>query len=101
MGVIIEITEKKMEKLSDHIEESLRHMGKAMQCVDEWMEEGGMHHHGSYGNRYYEPYMMNNRYSGGRMNYREHDDWDDDDWEDGMMHERRSRRRRDSKGRYM
>lgn len=87
----IEITEKKMDKLSGHIEESLKHMGKAMQCVESWMEESGMgertnYRGGSYGNRY----------SGGGMNYRDEDDWED---EDEMMQERRRRNRRT--GRYM
>lgn len=98
---IIEITETKMDKLSEHIEQGLRHLGKAMQCVDEWMQEGGMGerggmnyrehedygryghpHEGGMGERY--PYM----YRGGSMGYR-----DDED----MM----ERRRRDSRGRYM
>ena len=87
----IEITEKKMDKLSGHIEESLKHMGKAMQCVESWMEESGMgertnYRGGSYGNRY----------SGGGMNYRDEYDWED---EDEMMQERRRRNRRT--GRYM
>ena len=32
---VIEITEKKYDKLSEHIEESLRHLGKAMSCISE------------------------------------------------------------------
>ena len=32
---MIEISEGKMNKLSEHVEESLRHLGKAMQCIDE------------------------------------------------------------------
>lgn len=97
MGYVIEITEGKMDKLSEHVEQSLRHMGKAMQCIDEWMEEGG--HMGSrgsrsgYGNR--NNYNYNSRYGGGNMGYREDEDWDEDE----MMGERR--RRRDSRGRYM
>ena len=47
----IRIEEGKMDKLSEHIEQSLRHMGKAMQCVDEWIEEGGMKEHSGYGMR--------------------------------------------------
>lgn len=96
--VMIEITEKKINKLSEHIEEGLRHLGKAMQYVDDWMQESGMNErggmgyrdsdYGRYGNRY--PYM-----GGGNMGYRDEDEWDDD------MSERRGRRRRDSRGRYM
>ena len=106
MGYMIETTEHKVGKLSEHIEQSLRHMGKAMQCVDEWMEEshgsgqgyrggygmrseGGRYGGGSYGNRY--PMT-------GGMGYR---DEEDDDWDEDNMGERRGRRRRDSRGRYM
>lgn len=93
----IEITEKKMDKLSGHIEESLKHMGKAMQCVESWTEESGMgertnYRGGSYGNHG----GYGSRYSGGGMNYRDDDDWED---EYEMMQERRRRNRRT--GRYM
>lgn len=94
---MIEITDKKVEKLSEHIEESLRSLGKAMQCVEQMMEEGGMgeregmpsNRGGGYGNRYGEREPMP-RY-GNRMGYRDEDD--DEDWGE--------RRRRDSRGRYM
>ena len=90
---MIKITEEKVGKLSDHIEESLRHLGKAMQCVDEWMEEGGeMGHRGDYGMR--NDYGMRGgqggRYSGGsqgsygnRGGYgmRDDEDWDED-WDE-------------------
>ena len=96
---MIEITEKKYDKLSEHIEESLRHLGKAMSCIaeigepygmghrdDEYPHEGGRSRHmthGGYGMR-------------GRMGYRdEDDDWDEDE----MIGERRRRSRRT--GRYM
>ena len=84
---MIEISEGKMNKLSEHVEESLRHLGKAMQCIDEWMDDkdGGQNigYRGGYGSRY------------GGMNPRE------DEWEDDEMSERRGgRRRRDSMGRY-
>lgn len=107
---IIEITETKMDKLSEHLEQGLRHFGKAMQCVDEWMQEGGMGERGGnygnhggqggygsrggYGNRYNEMEMREsygNRSRGGSMGYRD----DEEEWE---MQERR---RRDSRGRYM
>lgn len=92
---VIEIEEKKVEKLSEHIEEGLRHMGKAMQCIEQLMEEGGMGERGgASGSR-----MSNrgggasgNRYGNRGYGYR---DEDDEEWE---MQERRSR---DSRGRYM
>ncbi len=96
--MMIEITEKKVEKLSEHIEESLRHLGKAMQCVDEWMSESGMgERSGGYGNRYgnrYEDMGSRGGYGNrGGMNYRDEDEWE----EEQMMGERRRRR---SNGRY-
>lgn len=90
--MMIEISESKMDKLSEHIEQGLRHMGKAMQCVDEWMSEKEMGERRGYGNR--SPY--GSRYGGGSMGYRDDEDWED---EDEMMGERRGRRRR-SNGRY-
>lgn len=105
MGFLLEITEKKVDKLSEHLEQGLRHLGKAMSCVDEWMQEGGMGErggsYGRYGNRYD---GMNEResyggrggygYRSGSMGYR-----DDDEDDDEEMMERRGRRRR-SNGRY-
>lgn len=104
MGYLIEISEQKVNKLSDHIEESLKHLGKAMQCVSEWMEEGegygerNDYRGGSYGNRgrYGNRYDGMN-YRGGSMGYR---DDDDDEWERGEMMGERRGRRRDSMGRY-
>ena len=97
---MIEITENKINKLSEHVEESLRHMGKAMQCIDSWMEDSEMRHRGGYGMRDdYSHYGSHggygSRYGGGTMRYRD-DEWED---EEEMMGERR--RRRDSRGRYM
>lgn len=97
--MMIEITEDKMDKLSEHIEKSLKHMGKAMQCVDEWLEEGGMGERGSMGYRSgesgrYSRSMMGQRDDyrnygsrggyGNRINYR---DDEEDEWEE--MGERR------------
>lgn len=100
MGYMIEITEKKAEKLSEHIEESLRHMGKAMQCVESWMEDGGFGERGGMGYReedeeYGRSMMGSRRGYGmrGNMNYRD-EDYDDE------MSERRGGRRRRSNGRY-
>lgn len=99
MGYLIEIEEKKMDKLSEHLEESLRHMGKAMSCIDTMMgggygERGGMNYRDEeeYGRS-----MMGSRGgygSRGGMNYR------DEDWDDEEMSERRGGRRRRSNGRY-
>lgn len=93
MGFLLEITEKKVEKLSEHIEQGLRHLGKAMSCVEEWMDEKGMGERRGYGNRS----NYGSRYGGGSMGYRDDEDWED---EDEMMGERRGGRRRRSNGRY-
>ena len=83
MGYMIEISESKKEKLSEHIEKALHELGKAMACVEQFG--------GEYGHRDSdEHYGMRS----GRMGYRDHEDWDDDD-----MGERRRRSR--STGRYM
>lgn len=106
MGYVIEITEKKVDKLSEHLEQGLRHLGKAMSCVDEWMQEGGMGerggsmgYRGGYGNRRDEMGMRddyNNRGGYGNRYYGERDD----EWEDDEMMERRGGRRRRSNGRF-
>lgn len=87
MGYLIEISEQKKEKLSEHIEKALHELGKAMACVEQFgsMGERG----GSYGNRYDD---MGER---GRYGMRDDEDWDEDE----MMGERRRRSRRT--GRYM
>ena len=90
----IKITEKKKEKMAEHAEKALKHLGKLMQCVEELGEEDGMGERygsryggregsGGYGNRY-----------GSRMGERDEDD--EEDYE--PMGERR---RRSSSGRYM
>lgn len=90
--VTIKITTKKKEKMSEHAEKALKHMGKLMQCIEELGEDddmgeryGNRYEGGNYGNRY------GNRFMG------ERDDEDDDD--DYPMHERRRRSR--TTGRYM
>lgn len=106
---MIEISESKVGKMADYAEKMLRYGGKLMQCIDElegneFGERGGSRG-GSYGNRYNEADGgMGMRYGergsygnrGGSMNYRDEDEWDDEE-----MGERRGRRRRDSRGRYM
>ena len=97
---IIEIEEKKVEKLSEHIEEGLRHLGKAMQCVEMMMEESGMgERSGSYGNRggqgggrYGNRYGEREGGQGGYSNrYGERGGYgmrEEDEWEDEMMERR-------------
>ena len=100
---IIEISEKKYEKLSDHIEESLRHMGKAMSCIAEIGEPYDLGYRDDESMGYREGYSHGGRsyrYDNygmrGGMGYKGDDEWMDED----EMHERRGRRR-DSRGRYM
>ena len=108
---MIEIETKEMDKASEYAEKALKYMGKVMQCLTEWEEEGE-HGYGeregySHEGRSYRKDMMGSRY-GMRSrydNYGQRGDYgykDDEDWdEDEMMGERRGRRRRDSRGRYM
>lgn len=70
---VIRIEESKVDKLSDHIEQSLKHLGKAMSCVESLAEGGygerddddddddmGMRggYRGGYGMRDYDGYGM-------------------------------------------
>lgn len=91
MGYLIEISEQKKEKLSEHIEKALHEMGKAMAICEQFgsMEERYGMRGGSYGNRYDD---MGER---GRYGMRDDEDWDEDE----MMGDRRRRSRRT--GRYM
>lgn len=102
--MIVEITEDKIGKMSEYAEKMLRYGGKLMSCLDGINEEHGLHHRG-YGDRYGEPIVYGGgeriiRHSG-RMNYRDHEGWDDmdDRYDDDDIHERRRRSRRT--GRYM
>lgn len=94
---MIEIETKEMDKASEYAEKALKYMGKVMQCLTEWGEEGGYGERG--GQESYSRSMMGSRggygMRGGDMSYRDEEEWDDE-----MMGERRGRRRRDSMGRY-
>lgn len=87
MGYMIEISESKKEKLSEHIEKALHEMGKAMALCEQfgsmserYGERGGQGG-GSYGNRYDDMGMRGSYGSrGGDMGYREEDDDDEMMW---------------------
>lgn len=86
MGYIVEVSDEKVEKVSDHIEKALKYMGKAMQCVEQWMEESeGMGQRGSGGS-------MGSRSLGSRSAFGSRFDDDDDDDEMGLAERRRRRR---------
>ena len=97
MGYMIEISESKVEKMSEYVEDMLWAGGELMHCLEKIKEESEMGERGGsygmrggrYGNRNDEMRMRGGR---GSMGYR--GDEDDDEWE--MM----ERRRRDSRGRY-
>lgn len=101
--MILQIEESKFNKLSDHIEQGLHHLGRAMSCVEQMLGDEKMHERGGYmgyreqGGRYGggsmgQRYPM---YGGYGMGYK-----DEEEWEEEQMGERRGRRR-DSRGRYM
>lgn len=97
MGYMIEISESKIDKLAEHAEGAIRHVGKLMQCIEE-LQDGhmGERHRGRYGMRDEDArYPM--REDGGRYGMR---DWrEDGDWDDPYMGERRGRSA--STGRYI
>jgi hypothetical protein len=95
MGYMIEISESKKEKLSEHIEKALHEMGKAMACVEQFGSMGERQGGGSYGSRYDEMGERGRYGSRGGYGMRDDEDWDEDE----MMGERRRRSRRT--GRYM
>lgn len=91
---MIEIETKEMDKASEYAEKALKYMGKVMQCLTEWGEEGGYGERGGQGGGSYDSrYGMRSRYD--NYGYRDDEDWEMDD----EMGERRRRSRRT--GRYM
>lgn len=97
MGYMIEISENKYDKMSEYAEKMLKYGGKLMSCISEMGEEHGYGHREGYGMRYDGGTYMNSRYGYGM---RDDEEWEEDDRYDEMK-ERRGRRRRDSRGRYM
>ena len=98
---MIEIKEDKFEKMAEYTEKMLKYGGKLMSCLSEVGEEygmsfreGGMNYRDE-DEEYGRSMMGGHKGYGmrGGMNYRD-EDWDDE------INERRSRRRRDSMGRY-
>ena len=91
MGYMIEISDSKIEKMGEYVEDMLWAGGELMHCLEKMKgEEHGYGHRGG-----------SSRYSGGSMGYRDDEDWDEMDERREDMMERRGRRRRDSRGRYM
>jgi hypothetical protein len=106
---MIEISDTKVDKMSEYVEDMLWAGGELMHCLEKMKGESGYGERDGYSHegRSYRKDMMGSRY-GMRSrydNYGQRGDYgykDDDDWdEDEMMGERRGRRRRDSRGRYM
>lgn len=98
MGYMIELTENKYDKMSEYAEKMLKYGGKLMSCISEMGEEHGYGHREGYGMRYGSGSSINSRYGYGM---RDDEDWDEMDERYDDMNERRGRRRRDSRGRYM
>ena len=104
MGYVIEITDSKVEKMSDCVEEILNKAGEMMWMLEKleggsgWGEREGHQGGSSYGSRY----GMRSRYGnyGQREDYGMRGGYRDDEWEmEDEMGERRRRSRRT--GRYM
>lgn len=99
---MIEISDSKVDKMSEYVEDMLWAGGELMHCIEKMKDE-----HEGYGERegyrvsrqggssYNSRYGMRSRYD----NYGQRSDYgyrDDEEWE-----EMGERRRRDSRGRYM
>lgn len=100
MARIIEISEKKRDKMTDHVEDALIAMGKVMQCLEE-LGGGEMGERNSYNNR--QSMGNRDRYGnrtdrGNGESYGNREDWDED-MDDEPMGERRRRNHRT--GRFM
>ena len=104
---MIEISDTKVDKMSEYVEDMLWAGGELMHCIEKMKGEhegygeregyrGGRQGGSSYGSRYGMRSRYDNYGQRGDMGYR-----DEEEWEDEEMGERRGRRRRDSRGRYM
>ena len=91
---VIEISEKKRNKMADYAEKMLRYGGKLMQCLDELDEESEMGERDD--DTGYRGRMGNRQPMGRRMrdDMGEREDWEDDDDDMG------ERRGRNSRGRF-
>lgn len=105
---VIEISDSKIDKMSEYVEDMLWAGGELMHCLEKMKGESGYGHRsdeemGYRSGRSYSRSMMGSRGDYGRYGSRYSDMGykDEDEWEDEEMNERRGRRRRDSRGRYM
>lgn len=80
MGYMIEISESKLDKMSELTEKMLKYGGKLMQCIEEMSESSE---------------RMGERHSGGHSSSRFGERYEDD-----LEREYNERRRRGSDGRY-
>lgn len=87
---MVEISDSKIDKMSEYVEEMLWAGGELMHCLEKMKGEHGYGHRDEY-SKHHSDMGERGRY----MNYR------DEDWDGDEYGERRGRRRRDSRGRYM
>ena len=104
---MIEISDTKVDKMSEYVEDMLWAGGELMHCLEKMKGESGYSEREGYSHegRSYRKDMMGSRYGmrsrydnygqRGDYGYKDDEDWDDDE----MMGERRRRSRRT--GRYM
>ena len=107
MGYVIEISDSKVDKMSEYVEDMLWAGGELMHCIEKMKGEHGYGEREGYFHegRSYRKDMMGSRYGmrsrydnygqRGDYGYKDDEDWDDEE----MMGERRRRSRRT--GRYM
>lgn len=107
MGYVIEISDSKVDKMSEYVEDMLWAGGELMHCIEKMKGEHGYGEREGYSHegRSYHKDMMGSRYGmrsrydnygqRGDYGYKDDEDWDDEE----MMGERRRRSRRT--GHYM
>lgn len=96
MGYLIEISDNKLDKMSEYVEEMLWAGGELMHCLEKvkgksgygeresygsrYGERGGQGSRGGYGSRYDEM-SERGRYGsrGGSMGYRDEEEWDEEE----------------------
>lgn len=74
MGMLLQVRDDKVDYLAENIENGLRYLGKAMQCIDEMKQMGGISQQRMDGSQYgmSGERRWGNQYGGGYTNRRDY-----------------------------